>query len=77
MSTDTKTEECPICRQRRETYSAIGLAVFSISLLSCGLLMPLSIVVAIVIQSLIAVGCRDCRRKRVGSLSIVRWFKKK
>lgn len=51
-------DECPQCRHRRETYSAIGLAVFSVSLLSCGILMPLSIVVAIIIQSLIAIGCK-------------------
>jgi hypothetical protein len=62
-SNPLKSDECPTCFDRREKLQAIGLSVFFVSLFSCGLLLPVSVVTAIVIQSLSLRKCRICRAR--------------
>ncbi len=59
--TQVKPEQCHSCMIRREKLQAIGVAIFFPSLFSFGLLLPFSLLAAIVIQSLSLRKCKECR----------------
>ncbi len=57
---------CEACAHRREKLQSIGVSIYFISLLSCGLLMPICLPLGIVIQYISLLKCKDCREKYVG-----------
>lgn len=60
-SNQEKYDDCPSCFHRRENLQAIGVSIFFVSLFSCGLLLPVSLPAAMVIQSLLFMKCKHCR----------------
>ncbi len=54
---------CQSCEMRREKLQAIGVAIFFPSLFSFGLLLPFSLIAALVIQSLSLRKCKECRTR--------------
>lgn len=61
VTTQANHRECPSCVMRGEKLQAIGASIFLVSLCSFGLLLPFSILAAIVIQSLSLRKCKECR----------------
>jgi len=62
--TDLPAEECPTCKQRRETYLAIGLTIFMVSLCSCGTLTFIALPAGALLQFLALRKCDACREKK-------------
>ena len=55
------TKDCPTCQERREHYQAVGLVVFCFTIVSFGLLAPITLplTICLVISSLRR--CKNCR----------------
>lgn len=67
-STHPKTHKCESCEMRREKLAALGVAIYFPSLFTCGLMLPFSLIAAIVIQALLLRKCKDCRaRAKLGA----------
>jgi hypothetical protein len=62
-STQEKPHQCKSCMIRGEKLQSIGVSIFFVSLFSCGLLLPFSLVAAIVIQSMSLRKCKECRER--------------
>ncbi len=62
--TDLPPDVCPMCRQRRETYLAIGLTIFMVSLCSFGTLTFFAIPAGALLQILALRKCEACRMKK-------------
>lgn len=60
---DQQANECPTCKQRRETYVVIGLTIFMVSLCSCGTLTFFAIPVGVLLQCFALRKCKACREK--------------
>ncbi len=52
---------CHSCTVRGEKLQAIGASIYFVSLFSCGVLLPFSLIAAIVIQALASMKCKECR----------------
>ncbi|MFZ4083087.1 MAG: hypothetical protein ACOYKN_17800 [Pirellula sp.] len=63
VTADPKQERCQSCEIRREKLQAIGVAIFFPSLFTCGLMLPFSVIAAIVVQSLAYMKCKSCRQR--------------
>jgi hypothetical protein len=61
ISTQEKPYQCQSCIMRGEKLQAIGVSIFFLSLFSFGLLLPFSLLAAIVIQTLSLRKCKECR----------------
>ncbi len=67
LEPEIPSDECPQCKNRREKYQAIGLAVFFVSLFSCGTLWIVAIPTGLVLLVISMMKCKGCRlagRKR-------------
>ncbi len=62
-STKEEANKCHSCMIRGEKLQSIGVSIFFVSLFSCGLLLPFSLLAAIVIQSLSLRKCKQCRER--------------
>lgn len=56
-----RASACPKCQSRRDNYQAIGIVVFFVSLVTCGMLMPISYPLTIFLVYQSSKKCPDCR----------------
>jgi hypothetical protein len=54
--------ECPTCKRRREHLQAIGMGVFCCTVVSCGILLPLTFPLMVTLMVLANRPCESCSR---------------
>ncbi|MFO1065625.1 MAG: hypothetical protein U0892_17305 [Pirellulales bacterium] len=59
--------ECPNCKLRRDNYQALGLAIFFVSLFSCGTLTFIALPTGVALTFIGSRKCKECRAAAKGS----------